>query len=314
MEGDLFIMKYYIGIDLGGTNVRTLLVDEEGQSYSEVKGATERDNGPDHVYEKIVKQIEDLDYSVCGGIENVEGIGIGVPGPVDVVRKVMIMATNLPGFEGYPICDKLEARFHLPVFIDNDANVAGLAEALLGAGKGKPTCYYVTISTGIGGAFIVNGQLVSGGRGHAGEIGNIIVKNNGYKSGALNPGAVEGEASGPAITRKGQELIGKDQIAHAGDVFRLADEGNSIAQSIVDECIDELSTLFANIAHTVDPHCFVVGGGVMKSKKYFFEKLNEQFNSKIHVGMRGHIPLLETQIEDCGAIGAAMLPMSHMKK
>ena len=305
-------MKYYIGIDLGGTNVRTLLVDEKGQSYSEVKDNTEREKGPDFVCSKIIRQIESLDYSVCGGIENVQGIGIGVPGPVDTVHGVMIMATNLPGFENYPLCEKLSTRFNLPVFIDNDANVAGLAEALLGAGKGKPSCYYVTISTGIGGAFIVNGQLVSGGRGHAGEIGNIIVKNNGYKFGGLNPGAAEGEASGTAITRKGKELLGEDVVNHAGDVFRLADEGNVVAQGLVDEVISEWATMFANIAHTVDPHCFVIGGGVMKSKKYFYDRLVEQFNAKIHVGMRGYIPLLETELEDCGAIGAAMLPMSRL--
>ncbi len=306
-------MKYYIGIDLGGTNVRTLLVDEKGTSYSEVKDTTDRDNGPDYVCSKIINQIESLDCSVCGGIENVEGIGIGVPGPVDTVNGVMIMATNLPGFENYPICQKISDHFHLPTFIDNDANVAGLAEALLGAGKGKPSCYYVTISTGIGGAFIVNGQLVSGGRGHAGEVGNIIVKNNGCKIGALNQGAAEVETSGTAITRKGKEALGDENVHHAGDVFKLANEGNEKAQAIVNESIDELSTLLANIAHTVDPHCFVLGGGVMKSKKYFFDKLVEQFNSKIHVGMRGHIPLLETELEDCGAIGAAMLPMSKLK-
>ena len=85
------------------------------------------------------------------------------------------------------------------------------------------------------------------------------------------------------------------------------------AQSIVEECVSQLATLFANIAHTVDPHCFIIGGGVMKSKDYFYDKLVEQFNSKIHVGMQGHIPLLTTKLEDCGAIGAAMLPMSRLK-
>ena len=270
-------MKYFIGIDLGGTNVRTLLVDENGTTYSEVKDNTERDNGPDYVCTKIIRQIESLDTTVCGGMKGVSGIGIGVPGPVDTVKGAMIMATNLPGFENYP------------------------------------TCYYVTVSTGIGGAFIVDGKLVSGGRGHAGEIGNIIVKNNGYKFGTLNPGAVEGEASGTAITRKGKELLGEDIVNHAGDVFRLADEGDLKAQSIVEECISQLATLFANIAHTVDPHCFIIGGGVMKSKDYFYDKLVEQFNSKIHVGMQGHIPLLTTKLEDCGAIGAAMLPMSRLK-
>lgn len=305
-------MKYFIGVDLGGTNVRSLLVDENGNVISEVKGTTEREFGPDYVTNKIIKQIESLDYSAIGGIENISGIGIGVPGPVDVEKGSMVMASNLPGFENYPICSYLENRFHKPTYIDNDANVAGLAEAILGAGKEYSTVYYVTISTGVGGAFIVNKKLVSGGRGHAGEVGNMIVRPGGYKQGALNAGAVEGVASGTALTRRGKELIGEDKVHHAGNIFDLAAEGNENAQIIVNEFIEDMSTMFANIAHTVDPHCFVIGGGVMKSKRYFFDQLNRQFNNKIHVGMRGHIPLLETQIEDCGAIGAAMLPMSHL--
>lgn len=96
-------MKYYIGVDLGGTNVRALLVDENGESYSEVKESTEKEQGPDYVYTKIVRMVRTLDYTACDGFENVEGIGIGVPGPVDTVNGVMIMASNLPGFVGYQI-------------------------------------------------------------------------------------------------------------------------------------------------------------------------------------------------------------------
>ncbi len=110
-------MKYYIGIDLGGTNVRTLLVDENGESYSEVKGPTECENGPDYVCDKIIKQIEALDTSVCGGLQGVEGIGIGAPGPVDTELGIMIMASNLPGFENYPICHKLKEKFGLPTLL-----------------------------------------------------------------------------------------------------------------------------------------------------------------------------------------------------
>lgn len=305
-------MKYYIGVDLGGTNVRTLLVDEEGTILAEVKGGSEVDQGPDHVASVVLGQIESLDCSKIGGIENVEGIGLGVPGPVDTVNKVMVMSTNIPGFERYEICKMIEEKFGKPAFMDNDANVAGLAEAILGAGKKYPTVYYMTISTGIGGAFIVDGKLISGNRGHAGEIGNIIVKSNGKKYNHLNPGAVENEASGTALTRTGKELIG-DEVKHAGVVFDLAASGNETAIAIKNQFIDDLSTLLANIAHTVDPHCFVIGGGMMKSKAHFFKELEAAFNSKIHVGMQGHIPLLETEIEDCGAIGAAMLPMSQLK-
>ena len=196
--------------------------------------------------------------------------------------------------------------------MDNDANCAGLAEALLGAGKGYPTVYFVTMSTGIGGAFIVDGKLISGGRGHAGEIGNIIVKPGGYKQGNLNAGAAEGECSGTAITRKGQAIFG-DAVKHAGNVFDLAASGNMDAKAIADEAVNELSTLLADIAHVVDPHCFVIGGGLLKSKDYFWDTLNRQFNEKIHKGMQNHIPLLLKKIDDCGAIGAALLPKSQLK-
>lgn len=306
-------MKFYIGVDLGGTNVRAVLVDEKGQTYSEIAESTEKENGADYVCSKIIRMIQTLNYDDCNGFENVEGIGIGVPGPVDTKEGVMVMASNLPGFENYPIVKKIKEQFHKPTFLDNDANVAGLAEAILGAGRDYPTMYYITVSTGIGGAFVVDGKLISGGRGHAGEVGNIIVKTNGYKQGALNSGASEGECSGTAITRKGQALLGNENVKHAGNVFFLAAEGNTLAKQIVDEAVDELSTLLADIAHTVDPHCFVLGGGVLKSKEYFLEDLEKQFNAKIHVGMRGHIPLLIKKLEESGAVGAAMLPMSQLK-
>lgn len=306
-------MRYFIGVDLGGTNVRSLLVDEKGNILTEKKEETESIKGPDYVLQKIIRQIEGLDYSSINGFENVEGIGIGVPGPVDTVNKWMVMASNLHGFDYYPICDKLQTYFNKPTFIDNDANVAGLAEAIIGAGKFKPTVFYITISTGIGGAFIVDGKLVSGNRGHAGEIGNIIVKTNGETINHLNPGAVENEASGTAIVRKARAIFGEDKIAHAGDLFKLAASGDPKAQEIRADFIDCITTMMANIAHTVDPHCFVLGGGVMKSREYFFEDLEKMFNEKIHKGMRGYTPILGVEIDDCGAIGAAMLPMSHLR-
>ena len=306
-------MRYFIGVDLGGTNVRSLLVDEKGTILSEVKDVTESEKGPDYVTQKIIKQIESIDYSAVGGFEAVDGIGIGVPGPVDTVHKYMVMATNLHDFARYPICDKLEAYFSKPTFIDNDANVAGLAEAMVGSGRFKASVFYITISTGIGGAFIVDGKLVSGNRGHAGEIGNIIVKTNGEKINHLNAGAVENEASGTAIVRKARDAFGEDKIRHAGDLFALAASGDQKALEIKNDFIDSITTMMANIAHTVDPHCFVLGGGVMKSKEYFIDELNEMFNSKIHEGMRGFTPIFNVELDDCGAIGAAMLPMSQLK-
>ena len=114
-------------------------------------------------------------------------------------------------------------------------------------------------------------------------------------------------------SRKARKIFGEETIKHAGNLFELAAQGNEDAIAIKKDFLDCITTMMANIAHTVDPHCFVIGGGVMKSKEYFIDELTEMFNSKIHEGMRGHTPILSVELDDCGAIGAAMLPMSQLK-
>lgn len=193
--------------------------------------------------------------------------------------------------------------------MDNDVKVAALGEAVLGGGKGYPIVYYVTISTGIGGALVIDQKVISGQNGHAGEIGNICIDRNREKYNILNIGAVENEASGTAITRKGREVFG-DQITNAGDVFELARQGDEKALKIVDEMAYDLAVMFCAIGHIVDPHVFVVGGGVMKGKDVFFEKMEKYYRDMIHVGMQ---PVVFTQavLEEPGIMGAAMLPMTH---
>lgn len=297
-------MKTYLGIDLGGTNVRVAKVTRDGIVLAEVKRPSLAQEGPRKVMDNMMEMIREIPgYTEC------EGIGVGVPGPVDTINGKMLMATNLPGFEQYPIAAELTQNFNMPAYVDNDANVAGLAEALVGAGKGLPVVYYVTISTGIGGALIVDGKVVSGKHGHAGEIANIIIDRNREKVNHLNIGAVENEASGVAITRKGKALFG-DQIRHAGDVFDLAKQGNPQAQSIVDNMAYDLAVMFSVIAHIADPWMFVIGGGMMQSKDVFMDKVVANFKNFVHVPMRD--TLFETaKLEEPGIIGAAMLPISH---
>ncbi|MEG2995613.1 MAG: ROK family protein, partial [Erysipelotrichaceae bacterium] len=206
-------MKTYIGVDLGGTNVRVAKVDELGNILKSFKEPTETSKGTNHVMEKICDMIKKLpDYKEC------LGIGMGVPGPVDTKNGKMILSTNLVGFKGFPITETIEKYLGLPTFVDNDVNVAGMGEAVLGVGKGKDIVYYVTVSTGIGGALIVNQKVIAGKNGHAGEVANIVIDRNRERVNYLNIGAVENEASGTAITRKGKLLFGDDKIKHAGDV------------------------------------------------------------------------------------------------
>lgn len=298
-------MKKIIGIDLGGTNVRVAKITENGEVLQEIKSPSYGMEGPEKVTSNIIELVKQIDdYQSC------IGIGIGVPGPVDTVNRVMKLSSNLKGFVDYPLAQKLEEATGLPTFMDNDANVAGLVEARVGAGKGYPIVYYVTISTGIGGALVVDGKVISGRRGYAGEIGNLIIDPYREPFNNLNAGASESEASGRALTRKGQAVFGEDKINHAGDVFALYDQKDPEAIKLVDQMTTDLAVLFSHISLITDPHMFVIGGGMTKSKEYWWDTMIEKFQQRVHGGMRDVI-FTEAQLSEPGIVGAAMLPISH---
>lgn len=296
-------MKNYIGVDLGGTNIRAAIVNEEGAILNMKKTRSNPERGAEPVMETMITLIESLE-----GYEACEGIGMGIPGPIDTAAGKIIVSTNLPKLIGFPIAEYIREHFHKPTYIDNDVKVAALGEAVQGAGKDYPIVYYVTISTGVGGALVIDRKVISGQNGHAGEIGNICIDRNREKYNILNVGAVENEASGTAITRKGKEVFG-DQIHDAGDVFELARKGNEKALKIVDGMSYDLAMMFSAIGHIIDPHVFVVGGGVMKGKDVFFEKMEKYYRSMIHEGMQP-VVFREALLEEPGIIGAAMLPMT----
>jgi glucokinase len=294
-------MKTYIGIDLGGTNVRVAKVDEEGHVLAQVKGPSYGQEGPEKVLANLKKMVREID-----GWEECEGIGVGVPGPVDTKNGTMVLSTNLPGFKCYPFAKELKEEFNKPAYLDNDANVAGLAEALVGAGKGLDVVFYTTLSTGIGGGLIVNGKTVSGRHGFGAEVANIVIDRNRDQVNYLNVGAIENEASGTAITRKGRAVFGEDRIRNAGDVFNLAAEGDPKAQEIVKNMQEDLGQYFATVACVCDPDMFVLGGGMMKSSDKFLDGVIENYKKYSHKEV-WDTPFVEAQLEEPGVIGAAML-------
>lgn len=297
-------MSTYIGIDLGGTNVRVAKITGDGEVLEEIRSASFAQSGPIKVMDNVLSLIRKIsDYDSC------LGIGIGVPGPVDTRLGMMNMSTNLPGFEQFPMAKTITDAIGLPCYVDNDANVAGLAEAMVGAGKGRGVVYYITQSTGIGGALIVNQHVVSGRHGYAGEIGNIIIDRNRLKYNHLNIGAAENEASGTAIARKGRELIG-EQIHSAKDVFDAARDHDAQALQILDHMAYDLAVMCSSIAHVCDPDIFVFGGGVTKSADLYFERMKMYYLNLVHVGMR-EIDFEMALLAEPGIVGAAMLAVSN---
>lgn len=296
-------MKKYIGVDLGGTQVRAAIISEDGKILQMVSNSSKAQEDAPTIVANLIQTIHELDID-----NDVVGIGLGVPGPVDTENGKMVMATNIPALSNYHLVQVIEDEFHLPTYMDNDANVAGLAEAIIGVGKDKPVVYYVTHSTGIGGALIVNGQVVSGRNGHAGEIGNIVIDRNRTPMPQLNTGAIENEASGPAITRRAKEAISND-IQDAKEVFDLARNNDPKAIKLVDEIAYDMAMLFSVIAHVCDPTMFIVGGGVTKSKDVYFEQVKQYYKTLVHTNMQD-TEFAFASLDEPGLIGAAMLPKS----
>ena len=297
-------MKSYLGIDLGGTNVRVAKISEDGKILAQVKGPSYGLEGPAKVMANIKEMVRDIpDWKECSGI------GVGVPGPVDTKAGTMVLSTNLPGFAGYPFADEMSKEFGMPAFLDNDANVAALAEALVGAGKGMQYVFYTTISTGIGGCLVVDGKTVSGKHGFGGEVANIIIDRNREKVNYLNVGAIENEASGTGLKRKYEKMSG-ERIAHTGVVFDRALAGDEFAKAAVAEFEKDLGQYFATVACVCDPDIFILGGGMMKSADKFLPGVIEQYKAMSHTAVHD-TPFVIAGLEEPGIIGAAMLPVSN---
>ena len=301
-------MKYYIGIDLGGTNVRVAKIDENCNIIQEIIKPSHGLKGPKEL-------IRDTIFSCLDEIKDIdkcEGIGIGVPGAIDPAKRVMTISSNLVGFKDYPFADIVQEKYKIPCFIDNDANAAGLAEALFGSGKNHSIVYYITHSTGIGGGLIINGKVIPGKLGYAGEVGNIIIDRGREKVNYLNAGAVESEASGTAITRKAREIFKDDEIGGASDVFKLAIDGNNNAIKLIDDATKDFAQLLATIAHVIAPDCFVIGGGVSKASDYYFPILKKYFSSMVHESLRD-TPILKASLKEPGVLGAALLAKINLE-
>ena len=301
-------MKYYVGIDLGGTNVRVCKINEDGKILQDVISPSYGMEGPDRIIDNIIDLLKKFDLS------DVEGIGVGIPGPVDAVTNTITMATNIPGCAGYPFADKIAEATGKKVVLDNDANVAGLAEAIFGAGKGYPVVYYITHSTGIGGGLIVNGKVVQGHKGYGGEIANVIVDPSAKRFeryNHLNKGAVESLASGTAIGLIGKEKLG-DKVNSGRDVFDLASKGDPKAIEIIDKASKDIATMMSAISAIVAPDIFVIGGGCSHSSDVYFDRIRSYFKTMCHEGMK-EVPIVKAKLEEPGVLGAAMTVKSFEK-
>jgi glucokinase len=273
----------YGAIDLGGTNVRAIVADLDGNIRGDDK---RRSRAADGVEATIATLLDSLAHA-CSEADvapsTLTGLGIATPGWVDSENGIVPAAPQLIGWRDVPIVRLLEERLGIAVRLENDANAAALGECVFGAGRGARHMVYITISTGVGAGIIADGRLYGGARGSAGELGHTIVDPNGPVCGCGNHGCLESLSSGTAIARRAAEaaeagrsaaladIKGKEGRLSARLVAEAARAGDEAALAIYDEAGRYLGIALANVVNLLSPEAIVLGGGVMNSRDLFLE-------------------------------------------
>lgn len=258
--------EYSIGVDLGGANLRAAAISSSGEVCAKISGAAKLSEGRATVIADMVDSIRKLQQQ-CGG-EKPAGIGIGVPGFINLEKGYIVGSNNLPEFDEFPIRDEIERLLGARVVLENDANAAALGEKWMGAGKDVQDLVLLTLGTGIGGGIITGGRILHGFVGMAGELGHMTVVPNGNPCGCGNRGCLEKHASATAIAGMARIV----QLGHnltSEQVYHLAAEGEPRARRVF-ECMGEaLGIAIAALVNIFNFPLYLLSGGPLPAWDLF---------------------------------------------
>ena len=290
---------YTAGIDIGGTNTRIALIDEAYEIIQRIQFPTDVNN-PHATLQKIQETVQSFSVAIAG-------VGLSCPGPLDLKQGIILDTPNLKGgWHGLAVSKELSARLKVPVLLENDANLACLAEAVLGQGKDYSYVQFLTISTGLGSGLVIDKKIYQGAHGFAHEIANIPLWRNGPSHGSIYPGGVEAICSGTAITTRAKKA-GLD-VEHAGDVYSLACSQNQTAIDIMEDAKEYLANTIAIIYAFVDPEIVILGGSVAIKIPGFVEDVEQRVKTKVYPNIQPLVKVVKTNLsEDSGLLGAACL-------
>ena len=317
-KGEGFHMNY-IGIDLGGTNIKGALASEQGEILREHAVETHVDLGPEAIAARIGQVIAQL----CEGTDEsaIGGVGVGCPGTVDNASGVVRFAGNL-GFVNFDLSGALRAHTALPIHLGNDANAAALGEALFGCGKGAESTVVVTLGTGVGGGVVLGGKLLTGYTGAASELGHMVIVENGEQCTCGRRGCFEAYSSATALIRDTKRAMAAhpESLLHAiaaenGGVdgrtaFLAKARGDEAGAKVVEDYIEHLACALTNLVNIFFPEVLALSGGVANQGEALLTPLREKVRER---SFGSRYAASHTRIERCtlgyraGVIGAAML-------
>ena len=318
-------MAYYVGIDLGGTNIKAGVVDSDGNLLNKLSIKTHAERDEKEIIHDMGKLAVDVIKDLGKEISDIEAIGIGSPGTPDNEEGLLVYSANLP-FNNSPMRKLIRDVVDLPVYIDNDANCAAMAEAVAGAAKGTGDSVNITLGTGVGAGVIINGRIYSGFNQAGSEFGHTVLVSGGLQCKCGRRGCFEQYASASALARmtkeaaeKNPDSILKDLIAKEGGsnakiAFDAMREGDKTAAELIESYTDYLADGLANVINTFMPEVLVVGGGVCNEGDPLLIPMREKTMSRPYFGpgvKKTEIRLAEMG-NDAGIVGAAMMGKACM--
>lgn len=315
-------MAKRIGIDVGGTNVKIALVDDNGKIIYSNSVPTYAKMGYEYTVNNIKQAIRDLMKETNTTPTDIEGIGFDFPGQVDCKTGVVKLAPNIPGWVNVPIAQMIEDEFHIPTRIDNDVRCAALGELKFGAGRGCENFICITVGTGIGSGIVINGKVVRGATNAAGELGHIKLQMSGGPiCGCGDTGCLEAFASGPAIVAMAQDYIkgGKSTkfremaAAEGGEitpymVAKAAEEGDPVAKRIFEIVGEYIGIGLTSVINLLNPERVIIGGGVAESGELLLAPIRKTIKERAMVVAGNAVEIVPAQLgNSAGVIGASML-------
>lgn len=309
----------YIGVDVGGTKIAVGLVDSSGKIITQNSCITKADKPFAIVLNDIIDLIEKVISE--GPQAEILGIGIGIPGIADKQTGNVFECVNL-GWKQVPLKTLLEEKFKIPVYIENDASAAGLAEYSIGSLRNTTNSILITLGTGVGGSFLINKKLYSGTNGLASEIGHMVVGEGFYNCNCGKNGCLETFASASALINYTRKLIFDEgepsqlkQIMEAREgyldaklIFDMAKAGDNVANKAVNRLVKYLAIGICNLIYTLDPEIIAIGGGVSKAGEFLLELLEAEVGKqKIFKSVNTAKLAMAELGNEAGIVGAAML-------
>jgi glucokinase len=299
-------MKYLIGIDLGGTNLKIGLFDYK----LKIKDKKLLNTRKFRTKERLVKIISDsvVDIIRKNKLErkDVLGVGLGLPGPIDFKRGLVHFFPNIPGWREVPLKGILTKRLNLAIFIDNDANLMALAEHRIGAARNYRNAVCITLGTGIGGGIIIEDRLYRGSNFSAGELGHIPINEDGPNCNCGGIACIESYIGNRRIINQARKMF--DRQISLEQLSQLAEKKNRLACQIWQGIGRKLGIALVGVINLLNPDAIVIGGGVANAGSVLFESVRTTIKKRAMTVQAGHVKIMQAKLGDnAGIIGAAIL-------